>query len=115
MNIKNTRLWEYAKKIKNKRIAKLNYKRLKRMPLNEYENYLTERTFEMMLRKSYFAPHAYKINFDNPITFTEKRQWMKLYDQDDNPVDIARHPEEILKLQVPKKVEKDSMMRVKIL
>ena len=34
---------------------------------------------------------------------------------DNNPVDIARHPEEILKLQVPQKIEKDSMMRVKIL
>ena len=45
------------------------------------------------------------------ITFTVE----KLYDQDNNPVDIARHPEEILKIHVPQKVEKDSMMRVKIL
>lgn len=45
------------------------------------------------------------------ISFTVE----KLFDEEGNQVDIARHPEEILKLQVPQKVEKDSMMRVKIL
>ena len=38
----------------------------------------------------------------------------KLYDEKDNPIDVARHPEEILKINVPERVEKDSMMRVKI-
>ena len=38
----------------------------------------------------------------------------KLYDEDMNPIDVARHPEEILKLYVPYPVVKDSMMRVKI-
>jgi len=38
-----------------------------------------------------------------------------LLDENNNPIDIARHPEEILKINVPKEVEKDSMMRVKIL
>lgn len=38
----------------------------------------------------------------------------KLYDENMNPIDVARHPEEILKLYVPKEVVKDSMMRVKI-
>ena len=38
----------------------------------------------------------------------------KLYDEKMNPIDVARHPEEILKLYVPYKVTKDSMMRVKI-
>ena len=39
----------------------------------------------------------------------------KLYDEDMNPIDVARHPEEILKLYVPKEVVKDSMMRVKVI
>ena len=39
----------------------------------------------------------------------------KLYDKDMNPIDVARHPEEVLKLYVPYEVAKDSMMRVKIL
>ena len=39
----------------------------------------------------------------------------KLYDENMNPIDVARHPEEVLKLYVPYEVSKDSMMRVKIL
>ena len=39
----------------------------------------------------------------------------KLYDENNNPIDVARHPEEILKIYVPESVEKDSMMRVKVL
>lgn len=39
----------------------------------------------------------------------------KLYDKDMNPIDVARHPEEELKLYVPFDVVKDSMMRVKVL
>ncbi len=39
----------------------------------------------------------------------------KLYDKDMNPIDVARHPEEELKLYVPFEVTKDSMMRVKVL
>ncbi len=39
----------------------------------------------------------------------------KLYDENMNSIDVARHPEEILKLYVPYKVSKNSMMRVKIL
>ena len=39
----------------------------------------------------------------------------KLYDEKDNPIDVARHPEEVLKIYVPESVEKDSMMRIKIL
>ncbi len=45
------------------------------------------------------------------LTFTIET----LLDENNNPIDIARHPEEILKINVPKEVEKDSMMRVKIL
>ena len=39
----------------------------------------------------------------------------KLYDENNNPIDVARHPEEVLKINVPERVEKDSMMRVKVL
>ena len=82
MGIKDTKLWLFLRNIKNKIIAKRNYNNAKKMPLNEYENYLVNRTYEMMKRKSYSAPFAYSINFDNPTTFTEKRQWLKLHDQD---------------------------------
>jgi putative protease len=39
----------------------------------------------------------------------------KLFDENEIPIEIARHHEEILKIYVPESVEKDSMMRVKIL
>ena len=39
----------------------------------------------------------------------------KLFDENEIPIEIARHPEEKLKIYVPESVEKDSMMRVKIL
>jgi len=32
-----------------------------------------------------------------------------------NKIDVARHPEEILYLEVPESVLKDSMMRVKVI
>jgi len=44
------------------------------------------------------------------ISFTVE----KLYDENMNSIEVARHPEEILKLYVPEKIEKDSMMRIKI-
>ena len=39
----------------------------------------------------------------------------KLYDEEMNPIDVARHPEEVLKLYVDYPVVKDSMMRIRIL
>ena len=40
----------------------------------------------------------------------------KLYDEEMNPIDVARHPEEILHLYVPCDIDidKDSMMRIKV-
>lgn len=38
-----------------------------------------------------------------------------LYDEEMNPIDVARHPEEILKLVVDYPIVKNSMMRVKVI
>ena len=38
----------------------------------------------------------------------------ELYDENMHPLDVARHPEQILKIKVPSKVTKDSMMRIAI-
>lgn len=83
MRIKDTKIWKFLKSKKNERTLKKNYKKNKNMPCFQYENYLVERTSEMMKRFDFSRPYAYKINFENPITFTEKRQWLKLYY--DNP------------------------------
>lgn len=102
MNIKNTPLWKKAKKIKANHIQHKQYRKAKKMPLTEYENYLVSRTFEMMNRFSYSKNFSYFINFDNPETFTEKMQWLKLYDQDERKTlftdkyAVRRHIEKIL-------------------
>lgn len=102
MGLKDTRVWKFAKRLKNKRIAKTNYFKALKMPCNQYEEYLVNRTYEMMLRKSHSAPFAYKINFENPRTFTEKRQWLKLYDQDERKAEytdkyeVRKHIEAVL-------------------
>ena len=38
----------------------------------------------------------------------------KIYDNDMNELEKACHPEEILKIKVPDKVEEHSMMRIKV-
>lgn len=99
---KSTKFWLFLKKIRNEHRRKANYSKAKRMPLYKYEEYLIERTYEMMLRKEISRPYAYKINFENPRTFTEKRQWIKLYDQDPRKAlytdkyEVRKHIEEVL-------------------
>lgn len=82
MGLKTSKIWLFARRVKNKTIAKKHYKDAKKMPLYNYEQYLVDRTLEMMKRNSFFSSYAYEIDFENPTTFTEKRQWLKLYDQD---------------------------------
>ena len=66
---------------------------------------LTERNyFEVGNDVEIFTPSG------KTISFTVE----ELYDEDMNPIDVARHPEQILKLKVPSKVTKDSMMRIKV-
>ena len=80
MKIKDTKFWFFAKNLKNQRLKKKHYRYALRMPENEYEDYLVNRYREMMNRRAYSA--GSELSFDSPSTFTEKCQWIKLYDQD---------------------------------
>ena len=80
MNIRKTKIWKFAQDKKSKYLMKKHYKKCLKMNEREYEDYLVLRYREMMNRKSYCA--GSELHFDNPITFTEKCQWIKLYDQD---------------------------------
>lgn len=80
MSIKDSSFWKKLRKIKNDRIKKTHYRHALRMKPCEYEDYLVLRYREMMNRRSYCA--GSELNFENPLTFTEKCQWIKLYDQD---------------------------------
>lgn len=80
MSIKDSSFWKKLRKIKNDRIKKTHYRHALRMKPCEYEDYLVCRYREMMNRRSYCA--GSELNIENPVTFTEKCQWIKLYDQD---------------------------------
>ena len=66
---------------------------------------LSERNyFKVGDKVNIFGPE--KCDFDFEIT--------EILNENDEKIEIARHPKEILKIKVPKHVTKDSMMRVQI-
>lgn len=80
MGYKNTKFWQLLRKLRNDHLFKKHYRNALRMDPSNYEEYLSKRYEEMMNRQEYSK--GSKLNFDNPVTFTEKCQWIKLYDQD---------------------------------
>lgn len=80
MGYKDTKFWQLLRKLRNDHLFKKHYRNALRMDPSNYEEYLSKRYEEMMNRQEY--SRGSKLNFDNPVTFTEKCQWIKLYDQD---------------------------------
>lgn len=80
MGYKETKFWQLLRKLRNDHLFKKHYRNALRMDPSNYEEYLSKRYEEMMNRQEY--SRGSKLNFDNPVTFTEKCQWIKLYDQD---------------------------------
>lgn len=64
----------------DKHLHNVRYRRALNLKENEYENYLTSYYAEMMNKFEYSKNKT--MDFNNPISFTEKIQWLKLYDQD---------------------------------
>ncbi len=65
----------------------------------------------VLIERNYFKPG------DNVEIFTPKGDTYnyvidKIYDEDMNELEVARHPDEVLKLKFPKKLEKYSMIRL---
>lgn len=58
---------------------KLTLKRIKLKLLHSSAKYLSDRKFLELL---FPLKTGYKLNLDNPQTFNEKLQWLKLYDRD---------------------------------
>ncbi len=70
-------------KIRNRYDQHLYHKRYKEalnLKKNQYEQYLSDYYAMMMNRESHSRGKT--LNFENPTTFSEKVQWLKLYDQD---------------------------------
>lgn len=66
------------KKIKSVLIKLLNEIVL----LKNKSRYLLKFTHKRYIKKVFYATHGYNINFENPTTFSEKIQWIKLYGPD---------------------------------
>ena len=80
MSIKSTRLWQKSRDLYYKFLLSRNYFNAKHMSKKNYESYLVKRYAEFMNRRPYTSGKT--LSFKNPLTFSEKSQWIKLYDQD---------------------------------
>ena len=80
MSIKDTKLWNFFRKKKNVFLKRKNYRTAKKMKESKYEDYLIKRYKQFMNKYDYTKGKI--LSFDNPLTFSEKSQWLKLYDQD---------------------------------
>lgn len=65
--IKGIKAYKVFQEIRND----INYIRMSRLPLSKYEK---------TIAKLYFRNTKSKMDFENPRTFTQKQQWLKLYD-----------------------------------
>ena len=72
---------EWARKWFYNYLSHKEYLRVMGLPKQEYESYLVDRYREMMNRIPYTA--GAELDLSNPLTYTQKQQWLKLYDQDD--------------------------------
>lgn len=80
MNIKNSKLWIFLRKKYYVYLKKKHYKKASRMNKSDYEEYLVKRYSLFMNKHKYTQGKILSLN--NPKTFSEKSQWLKLYDQD---------------------------------
>lgn len=80
MSIKNTELYKWIREKYYKYLNYKNYQFAKNMPECEYEDYLIKKYPVFMNKHEYSKGKT--LSLENPKTFTEKSQWIKLYDQD---------------------------------
>lgn len=78
MTIKDTTIWKKIRLLKNKLLQKKEYHYLSKLKKRKYEDFLISKYSKMMNKFPY--SFGKQLNFDNPLTFTEKQQWLKLYD-----------------------------------
>ena len=77
-------------------------------------DYDKEKSIATITERNYFKVGD-EVEIFTPTGETYSFTIEKLYDEQMNPIDVARHPEEVLKLFVPYPVVKDSMMRVNVM
>lgn len=75
-------------------------------------DYDTKTKYATIEQRNYFKPNQ-TINIFGPNNIDFDIKIDNIYDEDFNSLDAARHPRQILKIKIGKKVEKDSILRVK--
>ena len=80
MGLKNTRLWKWFRSEKEERIIKKRYLDAKKMPREKYEEYVCKLYAQKFDRFDF--SRGQRMDFNNPIDFTQKQQWLNLYDRD---------------------------------
>lgn len=80
-DIKHSKAYLWARKKYYSYLHKKEYYKMKNMPESEYENYLIKRYSEMM--NHFKHSKGLTMDFENPVTYTQKQQWLKLYGQSD--------------------------------
>ena len=80
MSIKDTKLWKCLREIKERHYVKKRYKKLSKMPRNDYEEFVCKLYAEKFDRFDF--SRGQRMDFENPIDFTQKQQWLNLYDRD---------------------------------
>lgn len=76
-------------------------------------DYDEETNLATITQRNYFQKNdLVEVFGPNITTFSFKID--QIYDKDNNLIEVANHPEEVLKLKIDKKVSKDDIIRVKI-
>ena len=76
-------------------------------------DYDDEKKLVTLTQRNYFKPKD-KVEMFGPNIETFSFEIPEIYDVDGNTLEVARHPEEIIKFYLDKKVYKDDIMRIKI-
>ena len=77
-------------------------------------NYDEENEIVTIEERNYFEK-GYVVEFIGPNLETFTYEINKIYDEDNNEIDAARHPKMIVKLPISIKLNKDDIMRIKVI
>lgn len=80
MSIKDTKIWKALRENKERRIIHKRYLRAKNMPQTDYEDFVCELYAEKVDRFDF--SRGLRMDFENPVDFIQKQQWLNLYDRD---------------------------------
>ncbi len=88
----------------------------KDMPCQTFVGYVLEDSnkdnYVLVQQRNYFTKDS-KIEIIGPNNFLKEAKILDMLDEDNNPVEIANHATQLLKIKLPFKVVKDSFIRLK--